>query len=316
MILTLIEHDGQSVADSSLQALALARAIDRPEAVSIGRCPASVVSTLGDHGAARVHVVEHDLAGDYGPDVWAESIAQLADSTGAAAVLAAGTDRGNEVMAHVAARRDVPFAANVLAVDAGDGWEVTRLRWGGSLHEVASLDAPLKVATVAPHAIPAEAAGGAEPEVTSFTPLLGDEGTTSVVDRVTIEEGVTLATAPVVVSGGRGVGSAEAFALLEDLAGLLDGVVGCSRVATNNGWRPHADQVGQTGTRVAPDLYVACGISGATQHWVGMMASKTILAINVDPEAPMVVKADYALIGDLHDLVPEIAREIRRRRGT
>ena len=127
--------------------------------------------------------------------------------------------------------------------------------------------------------------------------------------------GATLATAPVVVSGGRGVGSAEGFAVLEELAGLVGGVVGCSRAVTNNGWRPHTDQVGQTGTRIAPDLYIASGISGAIQHWVGAMASKKILAINTDPEANMVNRADYAVIGDLHQVVPAISAEIRRRQG-
>ena len=134
-------------------------------------------------------------------------------------------------------------------------------------------------------------------------------------ERVERAAGVTLATAPVVVGGGRGVGSPEAFAPLEELAGLLGGVVGCSRAVTNNGWRNHADQVGQTGTRIAPDIYFACGISGAIQHWVGAMASKKILAINTDAEANMVTKADYAVLGDLHQVIPAISAEIRRRRG-
>ncbi|MDX1691592.1 MAG: electron transfer flavoprotein subunit alpha/FixB family protein, partial [Acidimicrobiia bacterium] len=138
---------------------------------------------------------------------------------------------------------------------------------------------------------------------------------TVVVDREVLSEGMTLATAPVVVGGGRGVGSPEGFEVLEELAGLLDGVVGCSRVATNNGWRPHSDQVGQTGTKIAPRVYLACGISGAIQHWVGAMASKTIVAVNTDGEANMVSKADYAVIGDLHEVVPAIAEEVRRRRG-
>jgi electron transfer flavoprotein alpha subunit len=119
----------------------------------------------------------------------------------------------------------------------------------------------------------------------------------------------------VVVSGGRGVGSAEKFAVLEELAALLGGAVGGSRVVTNLGWRPHADQVGQTGTRVAPDLYIACGISGAIQHWVGCKASKHILAINTDPEAPMVTKADYAVIGDLHEVLPALVAEIKREKS-
>ena len=128
-------------------------------------------------------------------------------------------------------------------------------------------------------------------------------------------EGITLTTAPVVVSGGRGVGSEEGFAAIEALAELLGAAVGCSRVVTNQGWRPHADQVGQTGKRVAPELYIACGISGAIQHWVGMQAAKHVLAINTDPDAPMVTKADYAVIGDLHEIVPAIVEELRRRRA-
>jgi electron transfer flavoprotein alpha subunit len=119
----------------------------------------------------------------------------------------------------------------------------------------------------------------------------------------------------VVVSGGRGVGSEEGFAILEELAALLGGAVGCSRVVTNNGWRSHASQVGQTGTRVAPNLYIACGISGAIQHWVGMMASKTILAINIDPESPMVTRADYAVVGDLHPILEAVVAEVKRRRS-
>ena len=118
-----------------------------------------------------------------------------------------------------------------------------------------------------------------------------------------------------VVGGGRGVGSAEAFAPLEELAAELGGVVGCSRAVTNNGWRPHSDQVGQTGTRIAPQVYIASGISGAIQHWVGAMASKHILAINTDREANIVVRADWAVIGDLHKVIPAITEEVRRRRS-
>jgi len=118
-----------------------------------------------------------------------------------------------------------------------------------------------------------------------------------------------------VVGGGRGVGSAEAFGPLEELAALLGGVVGCSRAVTNNGWRPHSDQVGQTGTRIAPDIYIASGISGAIQHWVGAMAAKNILAINTDGEANMVSRAGHAVIGDLHLVIPAIIDEIRRRQG-
>ena len=135
------------------------------------------------------------------------------------------------------------------------------------------------------------------------------------VERRERAAGMTLTTAPVVVAGGRGVGSSEGYAVLEELAGLLGGAVGCSRVATNNGWRPHADQVGLTGTRISPDLYIACGISGATQHWVGCMNARSILAVNTAPEAPMVTRATWAVIGDVHEVLPAVVDEIRRRSG-
>ncbi|MST33725.1 electron transfer flavoprotein subunit alpha/FixB family protein, partial [Acidimicrobiaceae bacterium USS-CC1] len=127
-------------------------------------------------------------------------------------------------------------------------------------------------------------------------------------------DGVSLSDARVIVSGGRGVGGEEGFAVLEELAGLLDAAVGCSRVVTSEGWRPHRDQVGQTGTRVSPDLYIACGISGAIQHMVGCKGAKKILAINTDPEAPIMARADYSIVGDLHAVLPAVVAEIRRTR--
>jgi electron transfer flavoprotein alpha subunit len=207
------------------------------------------------------------------------------------------------------------MVANAIAVDVGDPWEITRMRWGGSLREQTQLTSSVKLITFAAHSTePTEAP--VQSEARDFEPILDEsEAATVIVDREIVSEGVTLATAPVVVGGGRGVGSETGFAPLEELAGLLGGVVGCSRVVTNNGWRPHTDQVGQTGTRIAPKLYVACGISGAIQHWVGAASSKTILAINTDPEANMVAKADYAVIADLHEVVPAISEEIKRRRA-
>jgi len=127
---------------------------------------------------------------------------------------------------------------------------------------------------------------------------------------------VSLAQARVVVGGGRGLASAEAFAPLEELAAMLGGAVGCSRAVTSAGWRPHTDQIGQTGVRIAPDLYIACGISGATQHIVGCKGAKHILAVNTDPEAPILARADYAVIGDARQVIPALIDEIRRSRGT
>jgi electron transfer flavoprotein alpha subunit len=269
-------------------------------------------------GVDAIWHVRHDALDDYAPEAWGDSLRQLAAEANAVAVVATGTERGNEVLAHVAAIADEPFAANVVHAAPGSPWQIRRLRWGGSLLEEATLTAGLAILSCALHAYPAAAGGSLPPTdaaVTEFVPVLGSgAGRTRIVDRVQVAEGITLTTAPVVVSGGRGVGSEEGFAAIEALAELLGAAVGCSRVVTNQGWRPHADQVGQTGKRVAPELYIACGISGAIQHWVGMQAAKHVLAINTDPDAPMVTKADYAVIGDLHEIVPAVVAELRRRR--
>jgi electron transfer flavoprotein alpha subunit len=289
-----------------LQAVSLASGLGSVEVVSVG--PAEV------GGADRAWQIENPILSDYAPEAIAESLAQLVGQEMPAAVVAAGSERSNEVMAHLSALLDLPLATNVLTVSSGaDDWHLTRVRWGGSLIEEATLSAYIKLLTVAPHSQPVwDKAEPVTPQV--FEPDLAAElGRTRVRERVTVNEGITLTTAPVIVSGGRGVGSAEGFGVLEELAELLGGAVGCSRVVTNNGWRSHRDQVGQTGTRVAPSLYVACGISGAIQHWVGMMAAKKVLAINTDAEAPMVTKSDYAVVGDLHEVLPAIIAEVKRR---
>jgi len=336
MLLVLVEHDRGTLADATLEAVTAARGLaDRlgllvHAAVLVGDANANANADAGEvaeplahamahHGVATTHVVRHALLADYGPEAWGEALAQLADAASASVVMATGTDRGNEVLAQMATRRGLPMVANCLEIEPGgaadEPWRVVRTRWGGSLLEEATIAAPVKVLTVAHHAIEARPPEAPEPLHTEeFVPTLDPAlARTMVRDRVVRTAGVTLGTARVVVSGGRGVGSAEGFAPLEDLATLLGGVVGCSRAVTNNGWRNHTDQVGQTGTRIAPDIYIACGISGAIQHWVGAMASKKILAINTDREANMVAKADYAVIGDLHQVVPAIAAEIRRR---
>jgi electron transfer flavoprotein alpha subunit len=159
--------------------------------------------------------------------------------------------------------------------------------------------------------------GAAAPAIEPFAPELEPADlVVQVAEHVeAAQTGVSLAEAKVVVSGGRGVGSADGFGILEELAAQLDAAVGCSRVVTSAGWRPHTDQVGQTGTKVSPDLYIACGISGATQHIAGCKGAKKILAINSDAEAPILGNADYAVIGDLTEIVPAITAELRRTRA-
>ena len=323
VFLYLVEHDRGRIEETTLGGLTGARQLAETmgahlHTVVIGEGADGPAGDIQDYGAEEVHLVRHRLLTDYGPDAWADSLVQVARSIDAAAVMATGTDRGNEVMAQVGARLDLAMVANCLEIEAeGEDWLMTRVRWGGSLHERARLAAPTKLVTLAPHSTEAvHAPTPTADRVSVFTPVLDRSAVVTMVqDRVTVSEGITLATAPVVVSGGRGVGSAEAFAIIEDLADLLGGAVGCSRVVTNNGWKNHRFQVGQTGTVVAPDLYIACGISGAIQHWVGMMSAKNVLAINIDRDAPMVTKADWAVIADLHEVVPAITTEIIRRRG-
>ena len=311
MVLVLVEQSGGKAGDPSLQALTLARSFGQPvHALLVG-----FAIDLAQHGVTVAHVAEHIALGSFVPDAWAAIVDQLADRLGATAVLAAGTERGNEVMARVAARSGLPMAANCIAVSPGPPVTLTRLRWGGSLLEEARLHSSRPLITVAPHVIPIELAP-MPADIERFAPELGDKDLlVRVVEHVAAPAGgVSLTEAKVVVSGGRGVGSKEGFAMIEELAGLLGAAVGCSRAVTSAGWRPHTDQVGQTGTKIAPDVYIACGISGATQHMAGCKGAKRILAINSDAQAPIMLSADYAVVGDLKEIVPAISAEIRKLR--
>ena len=262
--------------------------------------------SLGD----EVQAVSLDGAA-YAPSGWAQALAAAIEQRGPSAMLAPGTERGNEVLAHVAATLDLPMATNCVSITPGDPATVTRVRWGGSLLEEARVHGSPVLATVAPHAVAAEPVDAGAVE--TLEPV---EDPVKVSERVaTVTAGVSLADADVVVSGGRGVGSAEGFAVIEELAELLGAAVGCSRAVTSAGWRPHSDQVGQTGTKIAPEIYIACGISGATQHMAGCKGAKKLLAINPDAEASIFANADYAVIGDLHEIVPAISAEIRKARG-
>jgi electron transfer flavoprotein alpha subunit len=265
---------------------------------------------LGSVQAFSVDAGEAYAPNSYAAGAWAAAIVQLVEKHSPDAVVAAASDRGQEAMAHAAARLDLPLAANCVSTEPGDPWQVVRQRWGGSLLEEATLSGPVKLLTVAQHVVEAAAPVPVEP----FAPELSEADlAVRVVRREEPPPGtVSLTDARVVVGGGRGVGSAEGFGILEELAGLLGGAVGGSRVVTNLGWRPHSDQVGQTGARIAPDLYIACGISGAIQHIVGCKGAKKILAINKDPHAPMLARSDYAVVGDLHEVVAAVIAELRR----
>jgi electron transfer flavoprotein alpha subunit len=334
-VLCLVEHDAAGAADASLRALSFASALASGSApwpadgaapaggdaaavlfASAGEVPREA---LASYGAAAAYVVEPGDVPGYAPQAWARALAGLAAQTGASAVLAAATDRGNEVLAHLGAITGQAMAANCISAQPGDGrsYRITRQRWAGLLLEDALLDGAPALMTVATEAVPATTV--AEPATLAvhvYQPGLAENDLrVRATESAGQTSGVSLATARVVVGGGRGVGGPDGFAPLEELAGLLGGVLGVSRVVTSEGWRPHRQQVGQTGTKITPELYLACGISGAIQHMAGCAGAKHIVAVNTDPGAPILAHADYAVLGDLREVIPALVAALRARSG-
>ncbi|HXV93490.1 MAG TPA: electron transfer flavoprotein subunit alpha/FixB family protein, partial [Pseudonocardia sp.] len=292
-------------------------------AVIVGNRPDGVVDQLGAYGVAEVHHATGDAVAAYGGAAWAAAVQAVVVAVDADVVLAPGTPRGMEVAAHLATRLDVPMAANVVSVgeDVGEGGplRVTRQVVGGSVLEEMVLPERPAVLTVAGHAVVDEVGAPVTATLRVFSPEIAEADLVArVVSTEPVEEldlSGALTSARVVVGAGRGAGSANGFDGVAELAELLGGALGVSRVVTSLGWRAHHEQIGQTGSRISAELYIPCGISGAIQHWAGCASSKTILAINTDENAPMVTKATYAVIGDMHEVVPAINAEIRRRRG-
>jgi electron transfer flavoprotein alpha subunit len=327
VIVVFVEAGEAGTSEVSLETVTFARTLaDRVggpvHAVVVGALPEKVAeetaAELGEYGVAQVHHATGAAFDAFGGAVWAAAVQAASD--GADAVVAPGTPRGMEVAAHLAARLDVPMAANVVGVaeGGGDSLRVVRQVLGGGVLEEMELPARPAVLTVAGHAVAAEPG---EPVSATLHEVTPEVAQADLVARVVSTEppaedlSGALTSARVVVGAGRGAGSATGFDQVSELAALLGGAVGVSRVVTSLGWRPHHEQVGQTGSRISPDVYIPCGISGAIQHWAGCASSKTILAINTDENAPMVTKATYAVIGDMHEVVPAINDEIRKRRG-
>lgn len=283
------------------------------EVALVGELTEDAVGQLSRLGVSTIHHLEHPDLQSYSAAAWAQAILDIAPESGT--VLASGTPRGMELMAHLAVRAGERMAANVVAV--GDEGLLRQVH-GGTAFERLRLDGDLQVLTVAGHACSPEEVTPTAPEVLDYeleiaeadlrTALVGTE-----VETTDDTSGLTQARA--VVGAGRGVGSETGFGEVLELVDHLGGALGVSRVVTGLGWRPHSEQVGQTGSRISPDVYIACGISGAIQHMAGIDGAKTLIAINTDEEATMVQRADYAIIGDLHEVVGAVNEEIVRRRG-
>ncbi len=326
MILVLVEVSpaGEAV-ETSQEAVTFARDLSAAgggvpiDAVLVGTPGDELVGVLASYGVRRIHALTGPAYDAYSGAAWAAGLMAVREKAGSVVVMASGTPRGNEVLAHVGARTGLPMAANAISFSSLSPFTVTRQVVGGQAREEMQLATRPAIFSVAGHAVqaaPADTPGAGELVVE--TP---DVAEADLVARVVSSEepapdlSGTLKSARVVVGAGRGAGSADGFGEILELADLLDASLGVSRVVTSLGWRPHHEQVGQTGSRISPDLYIPCGISGAIQHWAGCSSAKNILAINTDPDAPMVTKATHAVIGDLHEVIPAINAEIRRRRA-
>ncbi|MCU7729476.1 electron transfer flavoprotein subunit alpha/FixB family protein [Actinoplanes sp. KI2] len=309
-VLVLAEPDGAAVRKATLELLTLARRLGEPAAVVLGDAGAELVAVLGRHGATTVYEVP--------PADPVAAMTDLAARVSPAAVLLESGAAGKEIAARLAVRLDAGILTDAVDVTAGpDGPVVTQSVLAGAWLAESQVCRGTPVITVRPNTVTPQEMP-VEPVVTAVpSPGVAPVPAARVVSREpkTATGRPDLAGANVVVAGGRGFGSAEAFTLLDRLADELGAAVGASRAATDLGWCPHQLQIGQTGTTVAPQLYLAVGISGAIQHRAGMQGSHTIVAINKDPKAPIFQIADFGVVGDLHRVVPALIDEVRERRG-
>lgn len=315
-VLVLVTAEDGAVKKVTTELLTLARTLGEPAAVWVGPgYNEAAEATLKEFGATTVYVAENAELVDYVVAPKAELLAQLVSEHAPAAVLMASTADGKEVAARLAVKTNSGVITD--AIDVAPDLTATQSVFGGStvVHSKVTNGTPIftiRTNSIAPEAAPA---AGTRVDV-AFTSSNGAK-LAHVTDRTVAVKGgrPELPEAAVVVSGGRGVGSEEGFGVIEALADSLGAAVGASRAATDAGWYPHQFQVGQTGKTVSPQLYIANGISGAIQHRAGMQTSKTIVAVNKDPEAPIFELADFGVVGDLHKVVPQLTEEISKRKG-
>ncbi len=323
-ILVLAELQDGAIQGVTLEMLGKARELanGRQATVDVVVLGANVTEQargLGAYGADTVWVAESPALADYDAQAYAIALMQVIGRVEPTLFLCAATSQGRDLSGLVAARLGVGVAADINQIkDLGHAWEVVRPIFGGNvLSTLQSTPERCLIATVSLRAFEKAAADAGR--ACAVEAVAVDAITTRTAIKVFAAEvasgRLNLGDAEVVVAGGRGVGSAEKFAIIDDLGRALGAAVGASRAVTDAGWRPTNEQIGQTGVTVKPKLYVAAGISGAVQHWVGMKDAGYVVAINTDPEAPIMKTADLALVGDLFKVIPELIREIEAARG-
>jgi electron transfer flavoprotein alpha subunit len=316
-VLVLVDHSGGEVKKVSFELLTAAGRIGEPSAVVVGEpgTTSKLSESLAAHGAEKVYAAESAEAEQYLVTPQLEVLAALAGQVSPAAVLVPGSVDGKEIAGRLAVRLGSGLLSEVVDLD-GQGVGSHSL-FGGTYNATSQVVSGTPVITVLPGSIEVEAAAGAGAEQQVEVPAVDAGKNAKVTGRQPAEAGdrPELTEASVVVSGGRGVGSAESFEVVEKLADSLGAAVGASRAAVDSGYYPHQFQVGQTGKTVSPQLYVALGISGAIQHRAGMQTSKTIVAVNKDPEAPIFEIADFGVVGDLFQVAPQLTDEVTKRKG-
>jgi electron transfer flavoprotein alpha subunit len=316
-VLVLVDTANGSLKKSAYELLTAARSLGEPSAVVIGApgTAAAVHDKLAEYGASKVYVAESDEVGDYLVAPKAEILAQIAGQANPAAILVASTVENKEVAARAAFKLGSGFLADVVELDADGG--AKQSIFGGAVSVTSRVAKGIAVISLRANSVAPEASPAAAQEVTVSVSLSDGAKQARVLERVeeAKDSRPSLQDASVIVSGGRGVGSAENFSVVEKVADSIGAAVGASRAATDAGWVPHQMQVGQTGVTVSPQLYIALGISGAIQHRAGMQTSKTIVAVNKDPEAPIFELADFGVVGDLFTVAPQLAEELAKRRG-
>ena len=275
-----------------------------------------VGETLGHYGADKVIVADSEIFKNYSAEGYVATIIEAVKNADPEIILLAASALGKDLAPRIAAKLDIGLATDCIELSLEDGkLQAVRPMYAGKVISTFKFNSSPQMATMRPNIFAASEPDTSKScEIENVTVTISDSDLKAVVKELVASEGgkLDVSEADVIVSGGRGMKGPENFVLLEDLAGLLNGAVGASRSAVDSDWRPHSDQVGQTGKTVSPNLYIACGISGAIQHLAGMSSSKCIVAINKDPDAPIFQKADYGIVGDLFDVVPVLTKEIKK----
>ncbi|HEV3171653.1 MAG TPA: electron transfer flavoprotein subunit alpha/FixB family protein [Actinocrinis sp.] len=316
-ILVLVDHADGTVKKVTLELLTKARELGTPAAVFIGGAYDTAKDKLAEYGAEKVYVAADPELDGYVVAPKAELLAKLVADVQPAAVLVAATAEGKEVAGRLAVKTGSGILTDAVDLKLdGDTFVAEQSIFGGSSIVHSAVTSGTPIIAIRPNSTPPVPQTAAAERVDVSVELTDNAKLAKVVDRVVVPKGdrPELTEAAIVVSGGRGVGSAESFSVIEALADQLGAAVGASRAAVDSGWYPHQSQVGQTGKTVSPQLYIAAGISGAIQHRAGMQTSKTIVAVNKDPEAPIFELVDYGVVGDLFKVVPQVTEEIAKRK--